>query len=243
MNTQDEKQKNAGNHLIGEKSPYLLQHALNPVNWYPWDESAFKKAGDQDKPIFLSIGYATCHWCHVMEHESFEDEEVSGILNKHFISIKVDREERPDIDKIYMSVCQALTGRGGWPLTILMTPGGQPFFAGTYLPKSARMGMPGLMDILNQIAGMWQNDRDRILKAGREITHAIHHMSDPDETVHALSVETLKKAYSQLSGLFDPRWGGFGAAPKFPTPHQLTFLLRWYKRSADPNALKMVKKS
>ncbi|MBL7226032.1 MAG: thioredoxin domain-containing protein [Desulfobacteraceae bacterium] len=241
--TADAKTRGASNLLIDEKSPYLLQHAGNPVNWYPWGEEAFQKARQEDKPIFLSIGYATCHWCHVMAHESFEDEEVARILNKYYIAIKVDREERPDIDKIYMSVCQALTGRGGWPLTILMTPEGKPFFAGTYFPKSGRMGMSGLIDILNQIAAMWEKDRARILKAGREITNAIQPGSDPDKPVHVVSVDTLKKGYSQLAARFDPRWGGFGAAPKFPTPHQLTFLLRWHRRSADPNALKMVEKS
>lgn len=239
----DVNPKGASNRLINEKSPYLLQHARNPVNWYPWDEEAFQKARQEDKPIFLSIGYATCHWCHVMAHESFEDEEVARILNKYYIAIKVDREERPDIDKIYMSVCQALTGRGGWPLTILMTPEGKPFFAGTYFPKSGRMGMPGLIDILNQIAAMWEKDRARILKAGQEITNAIQPGSDPDRPVQVVSVDTLKKGYSQLAARFDPKWGGFGAAPKFPTPHQLTFLLRWHRRSADPNALKMVEKS
>jgi len=235
--------KGASNRLINEKSPYLLQHARNPVNWYPWGEEVFQKAKEEDKPVFLSIGYATCHWCHVMAHESFEDEEVARILNKNYIAIKVDREERPDIDKIYMSVCQALTGRGGWPLTILMTPEGKPFFAGTYFPKTARMGMPGLIDILNQIAAMWEKDRARILKTGQEITNAIQPGSDPDSPAHVVSVDTLKKGYSQLASRFDPKWGGFGTAPKFPTPHQLTFLLRWHRRSADPQPLKMVEKS
>jgi len=239
----DAKTGGASNRLINEKSPYLLQHARNPVNWYPWGEEAFQKAKEEDKPIFLSIGYATCHWCHVMAHESFEDEEVARILNKYYIAIKVDREERPDIDKIYMSVCQALTGRGGWPLTVLMSPDGKPFFSGTYFPKSARMGMPGLIDILNQIAAMWEKDRARILKTGQEITNAIQPASDPDKAVHVVSVDTLKKGYSQLAGRFDPKWGGFGAAPKFPTPHQITFLLRWHRRSADPQPLKMVEKS
>ena len=239
----DANPKGASNRLINEKSPYLLQHARNPVNWYPWGEAAFQKARQEDKPIFLSIGYATCHWCHVMAHESFEDEKVARILNKNYIAIKVDREERPDIDKIYMSVCQALTGRGGWPLTILMTPEGKPFFAGTYFPKTARMGMPGLIDILNQIAAMWEKDRARILKTGQEITNAIQPGSDPDSPAHVVSVDTLKKGYSQLASRFDPKWGGFGTAPKFPTPHQLTFLLRWHRRSADPQPLKMVEKS
>ena len=239
----DANPKGASNALINEKSPYLLQHARNPVNWYPWGEEAFQKAKKEDKPIFLSIGYATCHWCHVMAHESFEDEEVARILSKNYIAIKVDREERPDIDKIYMSVCQALTGRGGWPLTILMTPEGKPFFAGTYFPKSGRMGMQGLIDILNQIAAMWEKDRARILKASHDITNAIQPGAGPDKPVRVVSVDTLKKGYSQLASRFDPTWGGFGAAPKFPAPHQLTFLLRWHRRSTDPDAIKMVEKS
>jgi len=238
----DVKEKRASNHLIDEKSPYLLQHAGNSVNWFPWGEEAFRKARNEDKPIFLSIGYATCHWCHVMAHESFEDEEVARILNQNFIAIKVDREERPDVDQIYMSVCQAMTGRGGWPLSIFMTAEGKPFFAGTYFPKSSRMGMTGFMDLLSQIASIWQNDRQKILKASEEITHAIK-SSNEVRPGHAVGYDTLKKAYEQLTRAFDPNWGGFGTAPKFPTPHNLTFLLRWHKRSADPSALKMVEKT
>ncbi|MBW1797396.1 MAG: thioredoxin domain-containing protein [Deltaproteobacteria bacterium] len=238
----DAKQGKTPNRLIGEKSPYLLQHVWNPVNWYPWGQEAFQKAKKEDKPIFLSIGYATCHWCHVMAHESFEDEEVARLLNSRFISIKVDREERPDIDKIYMSVCQAMTGRGGWPLSIFMTPEGKPFFAGTYFPKLNRMGMTGLMDILNQIAVMWQKDRARILEAGEEITSAIK-AHDSEKSGPVVRLDTLKTGYEQLARTYDPKWGGFGTEPKFPTPHHLTFLLRWHKRSSDPNALKMVEKT
>ncbi|TET85141.1 MAG: thioredoxin domain-containing protein, partial [Desulfobacteraceae bacterium] len=205
-------------------------------------EEAFRKARNEDKPIFLSIGYATCHWCHVMAHESFEDEEVARILNQNFIAIKVDREERPDVDQIYMSVCQAMTGRGGWPLSIFMTAEGKAFFAGTYFPKSSRMGMTGFMDLLSQIASIWQNDRQKILKASEEITQAIK-SSNEGRPGHAVGSDTLKKAYEQLTRAFDPNWGGFGASPKFPTPHNLTFLLRWHKRSFDPSALKMVEKT
>jgi len=239
----DARQKTASNRLIYEKSPYLIQHAGNPVNWYPWGEEAFDKARKDDKPVFLSIGYATCHWCHVMAHESFEDEEVALLLNESYVAIKVDREEREDVDKIYMAVCQSLTGRGGWPLSIFVTPEGKPFFAGTYFPKTSRMGMPGFVDILKQIAAMWQNDRARIVKSSDAITNDIQPRSDSVSSVHALNAETLKKGYAQLARSFDPICGGFGAAPKFPTPHHLMFLLRWYKRSGDLRAIEIVEKT
>ena len=243
MSAREEKTREALNHLVNEKSPYLLQHVKNPVDWYPWGEAAFQKAKKENKPVFLSIGYATCHWCHVMAHESFEDKEVADLLNKDYVAVKVDREERPDVDKIYMSVCQSMTGRGGWPLTILMTPDGKPFFAGTYFPKSSRMGMPGLMDILKQIADMWENNRQKILSAGDEITNTIQPRQELNVPVNTVNTETLRKGYGQFKKSFDAKWGGFGAAPKFPTPHHLTFLLRWGKRSAEPFALKMVKKT
>ena len=228
------------NHLASEKSPYLLQHADNPVDWHPWSEEAFNKAKQEDKPIFLSIGYATCHWCHVMAHESFEDEEVARVLNESFVSIKVDREERPDIDQIYMSVCQALTKSGGWPLTILMTPDAKPFFAGTYFPKEGRMGMTGLLDILGQISQLWVNDRERIFGIGDEITRALRSSAERSSPPRTLDDNTLQKAYSFLSRSFDPKYGGFGSAPKFPSPHQLTFLIRRHARHNDPVAKKMV---
>jgi len=239
----DQKPKKAQNRLINEKSPYLLQHAENPVDWYAWGEEAFEKAKKEDKPVFLSIGYATCHWCHVMAHESFEDEEVAQVLNTYFIAIKVDREERPDIDKIYMSVCQAITGRGGWPLSIFMTHEGKPFFAGTYFPKSSRMGMPGFIDILKKIALLWKNDRGQISEASETITKHLTSISDSGTSPVALDLATLKKGYKQLELTFDPNWGGFGTAPKFPTPHHLTFLLRWHQRSGDSEALNMVEKT
>jgi hypothetical protein len=235
--------KGHSNRLIHEKSPYLIQHAGNPVNWYPWGKDAFERAGKEKKPIFLSIGYATCHWCHVMAHESFEDDEVARIMNRYYIAIKVDREERPDVDKIYMSVCQSLTGRGGWPLSIFMTPEGKPFFAGSYFPKSSRMGMPGFMDVLKQVAAMWQNNRASILKASENITTAIQPRSISDRLATLASIETLKKGYTQLARAFDPSQGGFGAAPKFPTPHHFTFLLRWYKRNHDSMSIEMVEKT
>jgi uncharacterized protein len=230
------------NRLSSEKSPYLLQHANNPVQWYPWGEEAFKKAAEEDKPIFLSIGYATCHWCHVMERESFEDEEVAGLLNEKMISIKVDREERADVDDVYMTVCQALTGRGGWPLSIFMTPERKPFFAGTYFPKLSLRGMPGFVDIINHLAGMWENQRERIFKAGEDITSAIQpkkgHAAGP-----APQMEVLRKGYEQLQASVDHTWGGFGTSPKFPTTHNFTFLLRWHRREPHSHALGMVLKS
>jgi uncharacterized protein YyaL (SSP411 family) len=231
------------NHLIQEKSPYLLQHAENPVDWYPWNKEAFQKAREEDKPVLLSIGYATCHWCHVMAHESFEDPEVARLLNQFFVSIKVDREERPDIDQIYMSACQALTGQGGWPLTIFMTSEGDPFFAGTYFPKSSRMGMVGFTDLLQKIAGLWRRDRERILRGSQEIRQAIEKVDQRGATGPALDQGVLKKGYQQFRKTFDENWGGFGAAPKFPTPHHLTFLLRWYRRSGDPEAGRIVERT
>ncbi|WP_018133134.1 thioredoxin domain-containing protein [Effusibacillus pohliae] len=233
------KEEKEPNRLIREKSPYLLQHAYNPVDWYPWGEEAFAKAHREDKPIFLSIGYSTCHWCHVMERESFEDEEVAACLNKHFISIKVDREERPDIDHIYMTVCQEMTGHGGWPLTIIMTPDKKPFFAGTYFPKLRKYGRPGLLDILSQIAEKWHTQRERILWAGERITQALQprfQATDGDE----LTEEVLEAAFQRFVHKYDPTYGGFGAAPKFPSPHNFGFLLRYWRKTGDDRALSMV---
>lgn len=230
------------NRLIHEKSPYLQQHAENPVDWYPWGEEAFDKARTEDKPVFLSIGYATCHWCHVMERESFEDPGVAALLNEHMVAVKVDREERPDVDQIYMAVCQALTGSGGWPLSIFLTPDRKPFFAGTYFPRDARMGMPGFKDIILQVADLWKRERDRVTGAGERLAGAIQPKrfaaggAIPDE-------EVLEKAYQYLRRSFDRTWGGFGSAPKFPSPHHLTFLLRWHARHPNSEALPMVEKT
>ncbi|GAB4258738.1 thioredoxin domain-containing protein [Thermincola ferriacetica] len=230
------------NRLINEKSPYLLQHAHNPVDWYPWGDDAFRKAEKEDKPIFLSIGYSTCHWCHVMERESFEDEEVAAILNEHYVSIKVDREERPDIDTIYMSVCQAMTGHGGWPLTVIMTPDKKPFFAGTYFPKKSSRGLPGLTDILIQIADLWRERKKELTESGEKITEAVNsHLFS--HTGGDVSKEMLDKAFAYFEENFDRLYGGFGAAPKFPTPHNLTFLLRYWKMSGNGAALEMVEKT
>jgi uncharacterized protein YyaL (SSP411 family) len=230
------------NRLSYEKSPYLLQHAENPVDWYPWGEEAFRKARAEDKPMFLSIGYSTCHWCHVMAHESFEDEEVARVLNEHFVSIKVDREERPDIDAVYMNVCQAVTLRGGWPLSIFMNPDAKAFYAGTYFPKTGRMGMLGFVDVLVQIAAAWKNDRQRLIEVSEKITRGIQPRAGHDAGPR-LDLDTLGKGYDQLLQAFDSQWGGFGSAPKFPTPHNLTFLLRWYRRSGDRGALKIVERT
>ena len=225
------------NRLSKEKSPYLLQHKENPVDWYPWGEEAFQRARQEDKPVFLSIGYSTCHWCHVMAHESFEDERVAEILNRAFISIKVDREERPDIDTVYMSVCQAITGSGGWPLTIFLTPEQKPFFAGTYFPKKGRYGQFGLVELLERVAYLWENERQGLLRAGNEITGAINQsQSNIDKKPDRMIVET---AYNQLLRRFDYKWGGFGTAPKFPTPHNLLFLLRYAHAMQESDALKM----
>ena len=230
------------NKLINEKSPYLLQHAKNPVNWYPWGDEAFNKAKSEDKPIFLSIGYSTCHWCHVMAHESFEDPYVAKMLNETFISIKVDREERPDIDKIYMTVCQLMTGSGGWPLTIVMTPDKKPFFAGTYFPKESRFGRIGVIDLIKRIDSLWKNERKQLLDSSEKIIFALQDMNS-ESPGSSLTKSVLNSTYSQLSARFDKKNGGFGTAPKFPTPHNLLFILRYWKRTGDDNALTMVEKT
>lgn len=232
------------NRLIEEKSPYLIQHAYNPVDWYPWTEEAFKKAKEEDKPIFLSIGYSTCHWCHVMERESFEDEEVAEFLNEHFISIKVDREERPDIDNIYMKVCQAMTGRGGWPLTIMMTPDKKPFFAGTYFPKESGRGRPGLLEILNRVQAGWVNNRDALLESSQKLLTVLEEKDVAGESVSTEQMQNLTyDAFKRFKSHFDKEYGGFGTAPKFPSPHNLLFLLRYWKTTADKEALAMVEKT
>ncbi|MCR4431577.1 MAG: thioredoxin domain-containing protein [Tepidanaerobacteraceae bacterium] len=229
------------NRLAKEKSPYLLQHAHHPVEWHPWCDEAFERARKEDKPIFLSIGYSTCHWCHVMAHESFEDEEVAAVLNKYYVSIKVDREERPDVDNIYMGVCQAMTGQGGWPLTIIMTPSKEPFFAGTYFPKKDSWGRAGLLDILGKIADLWQKDREHIYDISRRVTEAVKKTGEtrPGE----LGEYVLDEAFKQFSARFDDEFGGFGSAPKFPASHNLIFLLHYWKNSGEERALEMVEKT
>jgi uncharacterized protein YyaL (SSP411 family) len=230
------------NRLINEKSPYLLQHAYNPVNWYPWSEEAFVEAKAEDKPIFLSIGYSTCHWCHVMERESFESKDIAKILNENFVSIKVDREERPDIDHIYMSVCQALTGSGGWPLSIFMTPDKKPFFAGTYFPMEDKYGRIGFIDLLQKASAAWENERENLITASEHITNSINRTSDFDKQ-YSLSENIFSEAYTNFNSIFDPLYGGFGSEPKFPTPQNLLFLLRYHKLYGENNALDMVIKT
>ena len=219
------------NHLANERSPYLLQHAENPVDWYPWGPEAFEKAQREDKPVFLSVGYATCHWCHVMARESFEDEAVAAVLNRDYVPVKVDREERPDVDAVYMEVCTALTGSGGWPLTVILTPEQQPFFAGTYLPRESRGGRVGLLPLLRALADRWQRDRQSLLKTGAEITAYLTRESAP--AAGGADESMLKKAAEQLRASFDKDYGGFGAAPKFPAPQNLLFLLRQAKLGED----------
>ncbi|MFX1377228.1 MAG: thioredoxin domain-containing protein [Promethearchaeota archaeon] len=230
------------NRLINEKSPYLLQHANNPVDWYPWGEEAFFKAKKENKPVFLSIGYSTCHWCHVMAHESFEDYEIAELMNETFISIKVDREERPDIDKIYMTVCQFLTGSGGWPLTIIMTPEKKPFFAGTYFPKRTRFNRVGLIELINKIKELWNKRRNELINSADQIAFNLRNL-DQEAPGKEFTRSTLKKAYQLLKGQFDETNGGFGSRPKFPTPHNLIFLLRFWKRTGEKKALDMVERT
>ncbi len=230
------------NSLLNEKSPYLLQHAHNPVDWHPWSEKAFGKAKEEDKPIFLSIGYSTCHWCHVMERESFEDKEVAELMNDTFVSIKVDREERPDIDSAYMSVCQAMTGHGGWPLTIIMTPDKKPFFAATYIPKGSRFGRTGMMELIPRLKEHWDNNRDKIDSTADKITESVKD-SAVNSSGDVLDKEVFYSAYKYFSKSFDDKYGGFGAAPKFPVGHNLTFLLRYWKSTNEKNALKMVERT
>lgn len=227
------------NRLAEESSPYLLQHAENPVDWFPWGEEAFEKAREEDKPVFLSIGYATCHWCHVMAHESFEDEEVAELMNDAFVNIKVDREERPDIDNTYMLVCQMLTGSGGWPLNILMTPDKKPFYAATYIPKQGRHGRPGMRELVPWINQLWEDEREKITSSVNKITGAFEQATQ-QETGDLLTGEFLDKAYQEFEQQYDEDFGGFGSAPKFPSPHSLMFLLRYGKRKNNDKAISMV---
>ncbi len=224
------------NRLANETSPYLLQHKDNPVEWYPWCDEAFERAKKDDKPIFLSIGYSACHWCHVLAHESFEDHEIAELLNKYFISIKVDKEERPDIDSVYMTVCQAFTGSGGWPTSIFMTAEQKPFFAGTYFPKTSRGGMIGFREILLAIHEKWISDRDMLLRQSDEI---IKHLNRSEYSAETADIDLTHLAVRQYERIYDEKHGGFGRAPKFPTPHNLLFLLDYYEHYKTSSCLNM----
>jgi uncharacterized protein len=227
------------NRLAHESSPYLLQHAHNPVDWYPWGDEAFAKARSEDRPVFLSVGYAACHWCHVMERESFEDEETARLLNDRFVPIKVDREERPDVDTIYMDAVQAMTGSGGWPMSVFLTPEGKPFYAGTYYPDEPRHGMPSFRQVLEGISDAWATRRDEVEVQSGRVTQAIAQAGSRNGSDEPLTDSIPAAAFSRLQQAFDPRWGGFGGAPKFPQPMALEFVLRQAIRGV-PDALEMV---
>lgn len=236
------------NQLIHESSPYLIQHAHQPVDWYPWCEEAFARAEREDKPIFLSVGYSTCHWCHVMARESFDNHEIANILNQDYISIKVDREQRPDLDSIYMKVCQAMTGGGGWPMSIFLTPEKKPFFAGTYFPRDSRQGMIGFRQLLDTIAQKWKNNREELMKSAREIVRllskqeetAVQSGASQGDTPADIDETLMEKAVWQFFKSYDRKYGGFGNAPKFPSPHNFLFLLRQYEKQGDAFILSMV---
>ncbi len=229
------------NRLINETSPYLLQHAHNPVDWYPWGDEAFARARELDKPVFLSVGYSACHWCHVMERESFEDEAIAAMMNEHYINIKVDREERPDVDQIYMSAVQLMTQRGGWPMSVFMTPDARPFYGGTYWPPTSRMGMPGFSDILLKLSEYWTQKRDEVLTSADSLVQAIGRISSPQFEQTALNEDTLRDAQRSLIQSADRRHGGFGGAPKFPHPMDIRVLLRCWKRFGNDDALQVAR--
>jgi hypothetical protein len=230
------------NRLASEKSPYLLQHAHNPVDWYPWGDEAFEKAAREDKPVFLSIGYSTCHWCHVMERESFEDDAIARLLNQYFVSIKVDREERPDIDRIYMLFVQSSTGSGGWPMSVWLTPDRKPFYGGTYFPPDSRYGRPGFGAVLQSLANAWKQDRPRVEQSGAQVIEQLKQYSDlsAGSMKEGSIQDSLDAAYFAFRRSFDPRLGGFGGAPKFPRPSVFNFLLRYAKQANQEEALDMV---
>jgi uncharacterized protein YyaL (SSP411 family) len=228
------------NRLGKEKSPYLLQHANNPVDWYPWGEEAFEKAAREDKPIFLSVGYSTCHWCHVMEHESFEDEATARFLNENFVPVKVDREERPDVDRVYMLFVQASTGSGGWPMSVWLTPERKPFFGGTYFPPDNRFGRPGFRAILENLARAWNDDRARVEESGSRVVEQLKEYADQGEVAGNAGQAALDSAFQGFRRMFDSRLGGFGRAPKFPRPSVHNFLLRYYAATKNEEALEMV---
>jgi len=229
------------NRLADETSPYLLQHAHNPVDWYPWGDEAFARARGEDKPVLLSVGYSACHWCHVMERESFENEDIAGLMNRLFVSIKVDREERPDVDQIYMQAVQSMTGRGGWPMTVFLTADGTPFYGGTYFPPVDRHGMPGFPRLLESIAGAYRSRRGEVAESGRKLLEEMRQGEHLRRSDSVLGEDVLRAAYQGLAGQFDERRGGLGQAPKFPQPMTWEFILRYGKRTGDPRALEMVR--
>jgi uncharacterized protein len=230
----------AENRLARETSPYLLQHAHNPVDWYPWGEEALARAKREDRPILLSIGYAACHWCHVMERESFEDVEIARLMNESFVCIKVDREERPDLDDIYMSATVAMSGSGGWPMTVFLTPDQQPFFAGTYFPPTDRWGRPGFRTVLTKLKQLWKDERPELLAQAQELTAHVQQLSGPGAS-GSLGIEAQADAVAQLAQSYDERYGGFGKAPKFPPAQSLELFLRTVRRTGDERALKMLR--
>src|ERR687885_1642755 len=225
------------NRLVHETSPYLLQHAGNPVDWYPWGPEALERARREDKPILLSIGYAACHWCHVMEHESFEDEETAQLMNERFVCVKVDREERPDLDSIYMDAVVALTGHGGWPMTVFLTPDGEPFYGGTYFPPEPRHGLPSFRQLLVAVAEAWRERRDDIERQAGALTEELQRGAQVEPSRDPLTTGLLTSAVSGLRAQFDPVWGGFGGAPKFPPASVLEFLLRRDEREMTEKTL------
>ncbi len=214
------------NRLAHETSPYLLQHAENPVDWYPWGEEAFARARAEDKPLLVSIGYSACHWCHVMAHESFEDEETAALMNELFVNVKVDREERPDVDAVYMDAVVALTGHGGWPMTVFATPDGEPFFGGTYYPPEPRHGMPAFRQVLRAVAEAYRERREDVARQAEALVDALRRSAQAAPSREPLTEDLLDRADANLRSLLDPRWGGFGGAPKFPPAYALEFLLR-----------------
>ena len=228
------------NRLANETSPYLLQHAGNPVEWYPWGEEALERARLEDKPILLSIGYAACHWCHVMAHESFEDEQTAALMNQRFVNVKVDREERPDLDSLYMDAVVALTGHGGWPMTVFLTPSGEPFLGGTYFPPEPRHGLPAFRQLLEAVSDAYRERRDDVARQAGTLVDALRQAAELSPSADPLTESLLTDAARALQRQFDPEWGGFGGAPKFPPASTLEFLLRWHRRSGDDQALEMV---
>jgi len=238
-----EKEQKYTNRLIHETSPYLLQHAHNPVDWYSWGDEVLARAKKEDKPILLSIGYSSCHWCHVMENESFEDEAIAKIMNERFVNIKVDREERPDLDELYMNAVQVMTGSGGWPMTVFLTPDLVPFHAGTYFPPEDRGGMPGFPKILVVVSDYYRNHREEVGKMETQMKNALHQMVEIIPSQETIDEKILAKAFETFEGQFDSNYGGFGKAPKFPSSMALSFLLRYWKRTGSKEALRMVEVS